>query len=59
MDYLQYYLTYTLTKSYRNLNNDNEGHTTKQRMYINTILHADDQILMATFEDELQKWRTT
>jgi hypothetical protein len=26
---------------------------------VNTILYADDQILMVTSEDELQKWHTT
>jgi len=26
---------------------------------VNTILYADDQILMATSEDELEQWHTT
>ena len=38
---------------------DEEGYTTKNRKLVNTILYADDQIIIAASEDGYKQWHIT
>ena len=50
----RYCLIYTVIKLYRNLKLIKKGIQLNNRKLVNAILYADDQILMATSEVELQ-----